>query len=89
MDYPAAAGRITRTLFAAQSLVSAATIAVFPTMTILGAQLSGREMLAGIPAMVYLLGQAFSAFGWGYAMDRLGRRGALVLGMAIGALASA
>lgn len=76
--------RITRTLFAAQSLSSAATIAIFPLLTILGAELSGAEALAGLPATVSLAGQAGSAFGWGYAMDRLGRREALMLGACFG-----
>ncbi len=79
-SYAAAARTITRTLFGAQSLGAAATITVFPILTILGAQLSGTEALAGLPATLSLLGQAASAFGWGYVMDRLGRRGALVLG---------
>ncbi len=84
MDQAQAARRITRTLFAAQSLASAATVAIFPVVSIIGARLSGRPAWAGVPAMVYLLGQAFSAFGWGHLMDRLGRRGALVVGLLLG-----
>jgi MFS family permease len=75
---------ITRTLFGAQSLGSAATLIVFPIFTILGAQLSGVEALAGLPAALSLLGQAASAFGWGYVMDYLGRRGALIAGALCG-----
>lgn len=84
MDLTHAARRITRTLFAAQSLASAATVAIFPVVSIIGARLSGRPSWAGVPVMVYLLGQAFSAFGWGQLMDRLGRRGTLVLGLLLG-----
>lgn len=82
------ARRISRTLFFVQSIGSAASIAIFPVFPILGAELTGRQALAGIPATVSLLGQALSAFGWGYAMDRLGRRPSLILGMVIGMLAS-
>lgn len=87
-DHSAAARRISRTLFFVQSIGSAASIAIFPVFPILGAELTGRQALAGIPATVSLLGQALSSFGWGYAMDRLGRRPSLILGMGIGVLAS-
>ncbi len=86
MDHDAAR-RITRTLFLAQSLGSAATVAIFPIVAILGAQLSGRPSWAGVPSMVYLLGSAFSAFGWGQLMDRIGRRPTLVLGLLLGCIA--
>lgn len=86
MNHAATARRITATLFAAQSLASAATVAFFPVVSIIGAQLSGRPSWAGVPGMVYLLGMAFSAFGWGHLMDRLGRRGTLVLGLVIGSV---
>jgi MFS family permease len=84
----AAARRITRTLFAAQSISSAGGVAIFPTFPILGAQLSGSAAMAGIPGTISLLGQALSAYVWGYAMDRLGRRGSLILGMGVGVVAS-
>jgi len=89
MDLAAAARRITRTLFVAQSLASAATVAIFPVVSIIGARLSGRPSWAGVPAMVYLLGQALSALGWGQLMDRLGRRGTLVLGLFAGSAGAA
>jgi len=79
------ARRITQTLFAAQSLSGAAVVAIFPIIAILGARLSGRDALAGVPSMAYLLGSAFSAFGWGLLMDRWGRRRTLGVGMLIGA----
>jgi MFS family permease len=84
ISFASQARTITRTLFGAQSLGSAATITAFPILTILGAQLSGAEALAGLPATVYLLGQAGSSFVWGNAMDRIGRRGALILGALLG-----
>ncbi|MGH2426686.1 MAG: MFS transporter, partial [bacterium] len=87
-DHSAAARRISRTLFFVQSIGSAASISIFPVFPILGAELTGRQALAGLPATVSLLGQALSSFGWGYAMDRLGRRPSLILGMGIGVLAS-
>jgi MFS family permease len=89
MDHAPAARRITRTLFIAQSLGSAAVIAIFPIATIVGARLSGRAAWAGVPAMVYLLGSAFSAFAWGSLMDRWGRRGTLITGTLTGAAGAA
>ena len=50
MDLTLAARRITRTLFAAQSLASAATVAILPMVSILGARLSGHPSYAGVPA---------------------------------------
>lgn len=79
------ARRITQMLFVGQSLSGAATVAMFPIFSILGARLSGRDALAGVPSMAYLLGSAFAAFGWGILMDRWGRRMTLALGMLIGA----
>ncbi len=85
-DFSAAARRITLTLFATQSLASAGFIAASTVGALAGAQLSGRPTWAGVPAAVYLLGSAFAAPGWGYAMDRLGRRIALTLGVGVGVL---
>ena len=77
VDVTASARRISLTLFVTQSLGSAATIAIFPIITIIGAKLSGRVAWSGVPATFYLLGSAFSAFIWGQVMDRWGRRAAL------------
>src|SRR2546427_12155165 len=55
-------------------------------MAIVGAKLGGRPDWAGVPAMCYQLGQASAAYGWGYAMDPLGRRGMLMLGVLAGAV---
>ncbi len=87
-DYAAAARRITLTLFAAQSVTSAGFVAASTVGALAGAQLSGRPTWAGVPAAVYLIGSAFAAPGWGYAMDRLGRRAALTLGVSVGAAAA-
>lgn len=80
------ARKITATLFAAQSLGSAGFITAATVSTIAGAQLSGHATWAGVPSAVYQLGGAFAAFGWGYGMDRLGRRGALALGLTLGVI---
>jgi len=80
----ATARKITRTLLAVQGLGQAAVVALIPIMAIVGAKLGGRSQWAGVPAMFYQLGQAFAAFGWGYAMDPLGRRGMLMLGALAG-----
>lgn len=87
-DYAPVATRLTRTLFAAQSLSSAATVAIFPIVAIAGAKLSGQSTWAGVPAMAYQLGGAFAAFLWGRLMDPLGRRGVLAIGMLLGATGS-
>lgn len=88
-DYAAAARRITRTLFISNSLGLAARVAFFPIIAIAGAKLSGRPSWAGVPAMAYQLGVAISAYGWGYMMDYLGRRSALVIALVIGAVGAA
>lgn len=78
--------KITLTLFAAQGLGSAGIIAAATINSIAGAELSRNPALAGLPSAVYLLASAFAAPGWGAAMDRIGRRGGLALGMLVGAL---
>lgn len=75
--------RITWTLFVGQGLAQAAILAIFPLFAIVGAAL-GRPGWAGLPAMVYALSSALSAFGWGLAMDRVGRRPVLVAGFLLG-----
>src|SRR3989441_935672 len=85
IEVTATARKITRTLLAVQSLGQAAVVALLPIMAIVGAKLGGRPDWAGVPAMCYQLGQASAAYGWGYAMDPLGRRGMLLLGVLAGA----
>jgi MFS family permease len=86
--------RLLYTLFAAQSLFSAAQIAVFTLVTIVAVQLSSREDVAGLPSSVLTFSQALFAFPIAMVMGRFGRRfgltlsyGAGTLGAAIGVLA--
>lgn len=85
----AASRRIARALFAAQSLGSAAAVAVFPIVAIASARLGGHPSWAGVPATGYQMGAAVAALGWGRLMDPLGRRGVLLLGMLLGVAGSA
>ncbi len=80
------ARKITSTLFVAQSLGSAGFIAAATINSIGGAKLSGEPAWAGVPSSVYQIGGALAAFGWGYGMDRLGRRGGLTLGLILGVI---
>lgn len=86
MDFNHIARKTTGTLFAAQSLGSAGFIAAATINSIAGAKLSGEPALAGVPSGVYQFGAALAAFGWGYAMERLGRRGGLVIGLVLGVI---
>jgi MFS family permease len=56
---------------------------------IIGAQLGGHASWAGAPSASYQGGGALAAFLWGVAMDRLGRRRTLALGVTVGALGAA
>ncbi|HEX2697780.1 MAG TPA: MFS transporter, partial [Anaerolineales bacterium] len=82
------AHKITAVLFAQQSLASAGFIAASTLNSIVGAKLAGSPSFAGVPTAIYLLAGAFSAFGWGFVNDALGRRTGLVMGLLIGALGS-
>jgi MFS family permease len=86
MDYAAPARQITRTLFLAQSLGSAGLIVASTINAIVGADLSGNPALAGAPSGVILIGSALAAFALGYAMDWIGRRAGLAIGLAFGVL---
>lgn len=81
--------RITGTLFATQSLGSAGVISLATVASIVGAEVSGRDALAGAPGAVFLLGTALLALPWSLATDALGRRGGLALGGLVGALGAA
>lgn len=85
MDDRRAAARITAGLFAAQSVGSAGIIASATVAAIVGAELSGRAYLSGVPAAVFQLGGAFTALLVGVWNERFGRRGGLTLGAALGA----
>lgn len=78
--------RITATLFTAQSIFSAALLQTFTVTTIVGAQLSGRESLAGIPGTLNLAGRAFIGYPISWLMERYGRRVSFVIGYLLGAV---
>ncbi len=80
------AQKITWTLFVVQALSSTGFLASATITSIVGADLSGHPEWAGLPGAVYQLGVAAASLILGYAMDRVGRRGALAAGFAIGAL---
>lgn len=82
------ARKITGILFAQQSLASAGFIAAATLNSIVGKELSQHANWAGVPTAVYLLAGAFSAFGWGYVFDAIGRRGGLVTGLSTGVVGS-
>lgn len=85
-DFKRIAKKITWILFIAQSLASAGFIAAATINPIIGAKLAEHRSLATVPTAVYLLSGALSASAWGYIMDRIGRRNALVSGLLIGVL---
>lgn len=85
-DFKRIAKKITWVLFIAQSLASAGFIAAATINPIIGAKLAEHRSLATVPTAVYLLSGALSASAWGYIMDRIGRRNALVTGLLIGVL---
>jgi MFS family permease len=76
--------RLTYLLLLGQSLSSAAFIASATVGAIAGAQLSGRDELAGLPAAAYLLGAALASYPAARLMERVGRRLGLVTGLALG-----
>lgn len=78
--------RLLVTLFATQSLFSAAQIVSFAVLPIVAVQIASSDAAAGIPSTVTLLGRAAAAYPVGWLMDRLGRRFGLSTGflLAIG-----
>ena len=84
MDYSRLARKITLTLFLAMSFGSAGFIVAATVNTIVGAEISGNPAWAGLPAAMFTLGTAISAFLLGFAMDRFGRRLGMVLGLVVG-----
>src|SRR5690349_7389594 len=79
-----AARRIVTTLFITQCLGSAALIANATVNAIVGATLSGRDDLAGLPGTLLLIGAAAAAPWAGRLMQRQGRRPGLALGFFVG-----
>lgn len=84
----AAARRTTTTLFSAQSLGSAGFLTASTINALVAANLVG-DTWAGLPMAGYQLGAALAAFVWGHAMDRIGRRSTISLGVIIGSLGAA
>ena len=78
--------RITGAFFFAQAFYSAAGIASFTVASIIGAQLSGSAVFAGVPAAMLYVGRAASAYPIGIIMDRVGRRPAIAAAYLTGAL---
>ncbi len=77
------------TLFAAQCFGSVAVLAAATVSSIAGAKLAGNPSWGGVPTAIYQLGAALAALGWGIGMDRMGRRGGLTLGLALGVIGAA
>ena len=78
--------RLLYILFVAQSLFSAAQIAVATLITIVAVRLSGMESVAGLPSSTLTFTQALSAVPVALIMGRFGRRLGLVIGYAAGTL---
>lgn len=92
MDAPAraaAARRITLTLLVAQALGSGGFAVAATVNPIVAVQLGGAASWAGTATATYQAGAALIAFAWGLAMDRLGRRRTLGLGLFVGLLGAA
>lgn len=83
---PTVQRRITATLFTAQSLFSAATIAAFTMTPIVATAITGSEALAGVPSTVLMLGRAAASYPLGLLMDKAGRRVGLSVGFFVGVL---
>jgi len=83
---PADQRRTVATLFTTQSLFSAATIAAFTLASIVAADLSGQDSLAGVPSTVLMLGRAAAAYPVGALMDRAGRRTGFTVGFIVAGL---
>jgi MFS family permease len=86
---PGAARRIVIILFITQCFGSAALIANAVVNPIVGADLSGRDDLAGLPGTLLLIGAATAAPWAGRLMGRWGRRWGLALGFFVGMLGMA
>ncbi len=84
MSDPRAAARITTGLFLAHALGSAGVIATFTVASIVGAELSGRTALSGLPGAAFGIGTALAALLVGTLTERLGRRRGLSVSAALG-----
>lgn len=81
----AVSNRLLYTLFIAQSMFSAAQIAVVTLITIVAVRLAGTESVAGLPSSVTTFAQALTALPLALLMGRFGRRLGLTLGYLLGA----
>lgn len=81
MDIMTDARRIRNALFLTQSVFSGGYFGAVTVASIVGAALTNRPAWAGVPAAALLMGAAASATFWGLAMERIGRRSALTLGI--------
>ena len=88
-NFTTIARKITFVLFLAQSFASAGFIAAAAINPILGQKLASDRSLATVPVAAYLLSGALSASGWGYLMDRIGRRNGIALGLFLGIIGNA
>jgi MFS family permease len=79
-----AAARITGGLFLAHALGSAGVIATGTIASIVGAELSGRTALAGLPLASIQIGAAVTAVLVGVLTERLGRRRGLTVATLLG-----
>jgi MFS family permease len=86
--YGRPARRLRGVLFGAMCLSSAPTLAMATVNSIVIAQIGGSAAWAGVPTALILLGSAVSAPVWGVASDRIGRRGALSVGLVFGVVGS-
>ncbi|MGB3702001.1 MAG: MFS transporter [Anaerolineales bacterium] len=84
MDLTRLARKITFTLFLAMSLGSAGFLVAATVNPIVGAEISGNPAWAGLPAAMFTLGTALSAFLLGFAMERFGRRLGMLMGLGVG-----
>jgi MFS family permease len=85
---PSTQQRIAATIFFSQSLFSAAFIVITNLLSIIAADLSGAEALAGLPQALTTLTQAAFAFPLGLILGRYGRRPGLSLAYSMGVAGS-
>ena len=80
--------RITIGLFIAQALYAGTVIGNITVTSIAAVQISGLELLAGVPAFLGLIGRAGFAFPLGWFTDVVGRRRGLTIGFVVSALSA-
>lgn len=76
--------RLTNTMFVTQSFQTASQIAIFTLLTVVAADLSQSESLAGLPATMATLVQSLMALPMGILMGRMGRRFGLTVSYSVG-----